>query len=240
MFTLPENESLGEELLQAANKGSAANYSSTGLGLTHEHSLMVQLFYDGIFLDGNTAIGDAVNYAKSEYLRRGVINSGWHDSILYSFLLSGDPAMQLLRSSLSLDKSVDKAMALRGEMVDYTFEVTNDGIFPSVATIVDHLPSGLSYVSSSSSVPSDVNIDGQVLSATFKYGAETSDYGIPWNESAVLTVTALINNSASPGWIFNNAFVTGTGFEAFEEDNWDSAELYTCCQLNLPFLPKEK
>ncbi|MCP4423760.1 MAG: hypothetical protein GY803_04635 [Chloroflexi bacterium] len=70
--------------------GSAAHWSSTGLGFTFEHSVLHQNFYSGLFEHDLTTIGDAINRAKMVYHQ-----GGYDDSEMYSFLLQGDPAMQL-------------------------------------------------------------------------------------------------------------------------------------------------
>ncbi len=70
--------------------GTAAHWSSTGLGYTSEHSVLHRSFYSGLFDQNLLTIGDAVNYAKEIYYQ-----GGYHDSEMYSFLLQGDPAMQM-------------------------------------------------------------------------------------------------------------------------------------------------
>ena len=68
--------------------GSAAHWSSTGLGYDHEHTVLLEGFYTGIFDHGLIALGDAINYAKLHFMQSG----SYSESEIYSFNLQGDPA----------------------------------------------------------------------------------------------------------------------------------------------------
>ncbi|NJN54789.1 MAG: hypothetical protein HC804_08580 [Anaerolineae bacterium] len=70
--------------------GSAAQWSSTGLGFTSEHTVLHAGFYDGVFAQYAQTIGGAIEYAKLNYFQLGL-----DESELYTFLLHGDPAMTL-------------------------------------------------------------------------------------------------------------------------------------------------
>jgi hypothetical protein len=89
-FAFPGIDALSQTLLTLQSAGAAAFWSSTGLGFTIEHSVLHSGFYDGLFQQNLLTIGDAVNYAKLTYN-----DSGYHESELFSFLLQGDPAMQM-------------------------------------------------------------------------------------------------------------------------------------------------
>jgi hypothetical protein len=89
-FAWPDRPGLGETFLKLDGRGSAAHWSSSGLGYTFEHSALHTRFLEGIFSVGLTRIGDAVNYSKILYDQAGL-----HESELYSFVLLGDPAMLL-------------------------------------------------------------------------------------------------------------------------------------------------
>lgn len=85
-------QSLSETLLMLdGNRGSAAHWSSSGLGYSYEHTALHTQFYVGLFEQQSSAIGDAVNYAKNQYIANG---SG-HISEVYAFVLQGDPALGL-------------------------------------------------------------------------------------------------------------------------------------------------
>ena len=93
-FAFPGIDALSKALLTlkkgSTPVGTAAFWSSTGLGYTWEHSVLHRGFYDGLFQQNLLTIGDAINYAKLNYHQ-----SGYHDSELFSFILQGDPAMQM-------------------------------------------------------------------------------------------------------------------------------------------------
>jgi hypothetical protein len=89
-FSYPGLPALSETFMALADVGTAAHWSSTGLGYTFEHSVLLRELYKGAFELGLTALGDAINYSKIQYMA-----SGYHISEVYSFLLQGDPAMQL-------------------------------------------------------------------------------------------------------------------------------------------------
>ena len=74
------------------NRGTAAHWSSSGLGYAYEHTILVNAFYDALFKERVGAIGDAINQAKVIYL-----NKGYDESEAYSFTLLGDPAMVAYR-----------------------------------------------------------------------------------------------------------------------------------------------
>lgn len=71
--------------------GTAGHWGSAGLGYTHEHTILHNAFYDGLFEEQLLAWGDAVNYAKTIY-----ILGNNHASEAYSFVLHGDPAMRMM------------------------------------------------------------------------------------------------------------------------------------------------
>jgi len=93
-YAWPNYESLGRDFLTRQFVGSAAHWSSSGLGLTAEHTVLHQAFYDGVFDHQYGSIGDAANYAKIIYAQSSYIPSG--KSELYTFNLQGDPAMNVV------------------------------------------------------------------------------------------------------------------------------------------------
>ncbi len=93
-FAWPGFPGLGETFLRydfSGNRhGSAAHWSSTGLGFTSEHTVLHSAFYDGVFAQYAQTIGSAIDYSKLFYYQ-----AGQHESELYTFSLLGDPAMTL-------------------------------------------------------------------------------------------------------------------------------------------------
>lgn len=93
-FAYPGINSISEIYLRRDNggnrSGSAGMWSSTGLGYTHEHTILHQGFYDGLFVANGRTVGDAAQYSKLQYF-----NANQHPSELYAFTLQGDPAMSM-------------------------------------------------------------------------------------------------------------------------------------------------
>ena len=89
-FAWPGVSSISETLLRYPYGGTAAHWSSSGLGHDLEHSILLDNFYDSIYLHDSYRIGDAILDAKRAYAQ-----SQQHSSPLYSFTLQGDPALAL-------------------------------------------------------------------------------------------------------------------------------------------------
>ena len=91
-FAFLHVEALSETFLALGQQsGTAAHWSSSGLGYSHEHTILHKAFYDGLYDAGEETIGDAIKYAKTAY----VSNGSGDDSEVYSFILQGDPAMRM-------------------------------------------------------------------------------------------------------------------------------------------------
>lgn len=94
-FGWPNQPGLGETFLkQLSDRGTAAHWSSAGLGYSSEHTILQTEFYNARFLQSKDRIGDAINYAKIQYFL-----AGQHPSELYGFTLLGDPAMKVFAIS---------------------------------------------------------------------------------------------------------------------------------------------
>jgi len=182
-FSFPGRNALSERTLTAGalangSIGSAAHWASAGLGFDPEHTALLEGFYRGLFDAGQTAVGDAVNYAKAFYE-----NSPFTDqSAIYNFILQGDPAMQLFRPEVSLNKTTPQTNVELGSTAVFNLSVRNDGLYPARATISDTLPAGLAFASASASVPYTITTNGNHL----LFGLETS---LSQGESAMITVT---------------------------------------------------
>jgi uncharacterized repeat protein (TIGR01451 family) len=218
-FIFPGFEGLGETMVgqpvgSTGDVGAAAHWSSTGLGLTSEHNYLARGFYEGLFEMGLTAIGDAINYGKLNYWQANL-----HYSEMYSFTLHGDPAMQLFRPALSLEMSAQPAVVMPGDTITYTMTVDNIGLYPSQLTVVDDLPTGLSYVSHTSTVTSTVDIVGNEITITLEPPFAAGD-------SANITLTTVLD----PGYtgstnLINSATVFGTGLEGAPGNETDTVQL---------------
>ncbi|RMG97521.1 MAG: hypothetical protein D6706_08405, partial [Chloroflexi bacterium] len=88
-FAYPGWRALSEDFLLMDNLGTAAHWSSTGLGYTFEHTALHSGFYEAVFSQGIATMGEAANYAKTNYFL-----DGYDQSEMYTFTLQGDPAMR--------------------------------------------------------------------------------------------------------------------------------------------------
>ena len=89
-FMKSGQQTLGESFMKLdLNRGSAAHWSSSGLGFSNEHTVLHKGFYDGIYQQEYSRIGDAIRYSKNNFIAVG----GGDISENYSFILQGDPAM---------------------------------------------------------------------------------------------------------------------------------------------------
>ncbi len=92
-FVMPGLPGLAESFLTANTVGSAGHWSSTGLGYTHEHTVLEEGFYDAVFQEGFTTVGSAILYSKIQYLSTTIPPGINHSYLIYTFNYLGDPAM---------------------------------------------------------------------------------------------------------------------------------------------------
>jgi uncharacterized repeat protein (TIGR01451 family) len=212
-FALPYQQGLAETFLRQIGTGTAAHWSSTGLGTTGEHSVLHRHFLQGIFDHGLTTMGDAANYAKIRYALANM-----HSSNLYSFTLQGDPAMIIMKPDLRLEKSALQPVANPGDQIQFVLEVANDGLYPALTTITDTLPAGMSYVSAQSSVPATVSQSGNDVIFELDY-AGAPNKGLPAGATATITLTAVINPLFPGGSLTNTAVAASPGIDLAPADN---------------------
>ena len=226
-FAFPGTPALSETFHELAGAGTVAHWSSVGLGLTVEHTALQKAFYDGLFAHNMTAIGDATVYAKMIYNQEG-----WDESELYAFTLQGDPAMQIMRPDLALQKTAAQTLVAPGDPIDYTITVTNDGLYPTAPTVQDTLPAGLSYVNATTSLPANINVNGQSITVTFLDPLESG-------ATATIQLTTNLSSGYSGNSITNVASVSGAGgLDSNPNNNQDGATVFTSTgSLNHVLLP---
>ena len=211
-FGFPGEPAVSRTFMAMPEVGSVAHWSSTGLGFTFEHTVLVNALYAGAFNHGFTALGDAINFAKFVYH-----SGGLHPSELYSFLLQGDPAMQLYRPDLSLEKSSpqsDKPL-YPGDEATFRLEIHNNGIYASQMVLTDTLPNGLIYQGYESSHPVSLSVDGPNLIFNL-------DAPLAWGESASITLTTIVTRGVD-GLVTNYAIGQSAGWDLNPADNEASA-----------------
>jgi uncharacterized repeat protein (TIGR01451 family) len=214
LFAYPGTEALSETFLQMNGLGTAAHWSSTGLGWDVEHDPLHHGFYDGLFKFGLTTIGDAINYAKLFYS-----GTAYHYSQLYSFLLQGDPAMHVMRPDLSIGKSTTQVEVDPGDIVDFTLAIGNSGLYPDRATIIDTLPAQLSFLDASASISATITTTGNVVSISL-------DEALAWGDTATIQLSARVDDAFGGGTLTNAATITTTSLDINSADNEDSASVF--------------
>lgn len=92
IYHFPEDEYAGisERLLRAANGGAVASFAPTGLQVQTAHDLLIEGFYNALFVTGYDKLGSAVIQAKSNLQANG---SPIFQDLQDTFMLLGDPAM---------------------------------------------------------------------------------------------------------------------------------------------------
>lgn len=115
---------------------------------------------------------------------------------------------------VELDKSVSLAVANPGDSLTYTVVIHNNGpIAATNTTVVDNLPSGVTY-QSSNTTRGTVQVAGQQL--TYNVG------NMALNDTVTITIVARINNNAT-GTLINNAVVSVAERETRLDNNQDDA-----------------
>jgi hypothetical protein len=87
-FSEPSGDTLDESLIRQPGGGAVATWGPTTLGGTDGHAVLHREFFDAVFEDRKTELGEAIQIAKSKL---PTYDSDLHDT----FILFGDPAMDL-------------------------------------------------------------------------------------------------------------------------------------------------
>ncbi|HSH05202.1 MAG TPA: C25 family cysteine peptidase, partial [Anaerolineae bacterium] len=214
-FAVPGRPGLGETFFKYNDRGSAAHWSSSGLGFSFEHTILHEGFYKGLFEEGITRIGDTVNWAKVGY----VVDGRGHEAELWSFTLLGDPAMHVMRPDAAVVKEAVETTAEAGDLLTYTLTISNQGVMPTPMVVTDTLPLLTSYVGMTASAEVTTTVvGGQVR-------VELGDV-VEWGEQVVVTLTLVLSTGAESGVIVNTAEVVGgLGADMVAGNNVDTAEV---------------
>ncbi len=95
-------QTLGEAFLSLdKGRGTAAHWSSSGLGFSREHTVLHRGFYQALYDNDMTRIGDAIQSSKNNYI---TTYPAGHISEPYSFKLQGDPAMIVVSDGVTPDE----------------------------------------------------------------------------------------------------------------------------------------
>jgi uncharacterized repeat protein (TIGR01451 family) len=231
-FVLPGRQGLGETYLRLPDRASAAHWSSTGLGLTWEHSVLQKGFYEGMFAQGQITLGAAVNFAKLRYSE-----ATYHSSLLYTFLLQGDPALQVTLQPLAVEKTALQSIAAPGDQVGFTIEVTVNSPGIETVTVTDTLPANLSYVSATSTTTTTIDLIGNDVVFGLQFPAASAGSAIWEEQGATITLTVAVHKSTLPGIYVNVATATTPDWALPHNDTTDSVEIMIVAALKKIFLP---
>jgi hypothetical protein len=82
---------LAEVLTKSLGKGSVAMFTSTGMTIPEEQAILDEGFFKALFKKGKKQIGEAISHGKLTLLA----NSEIGDDVVRTFMLFGDPAMEV-------------------------------------------------------------------------------------------------------------------------------------------------
>jgi hypothetical protein len=89
-WLFPSTDGLMETMLRAANGGSVASFSPTGLGVSTGHDRLERGFLDAVFQQGVLRLGEAAQAGKLE-----LYAAGYDYDLIDTFTVFGDPALRL-------------------------------------------------------------------------------------------------------------------------------------------------
>jgi uncharacterized repeat protein (TIGR01451 family) len=217
--SLPSSDfsSLAETIVRAADKGAVASWSPVGLGQSGGHDFLDRGLFQALFFDGVDQIGPATTQAKL-YLYG---NTGDYRDLLDTYVLFGDPALQLavLKADLDITKTVVSAAAVQsGDTVTYTLTYANAG--PATAhhvVISDTLPEALRDPS--------VTWAGAVITSRVgsRFVWDVADLAA--GQGGIITITAVVSPTLADAPIDNTATITATVVETNTANNSSSVRI---------------
>jgi hypothetical protein len=111
-FSHPEWETLDETLLRQPGGGAIATWGSTTLGLSLGHNVLHEGFFDAVFEENTTELGQAIQEAKLDLLAWD--SAAYYVDLLDTFVLLGDPAMDLNLTIVPWSHATFLPVTLRG------------------------------------------------------------------------------------------------------------------------------
>ena len=213
-FAYPGQQAISEQLLRSANGGSAGHWGSSGLGLSSDHSILNRAFYEHLFDDGLNRLGQLVVASKADFAA-----TGFEQHNLQTFTLLGDPAMPLMVSDLSIDKtSIEDGPFGPGEELDFRLDISNQGLYwGTQAVITDLIPAGM--------VSTTVSWSGLQITPTEGITYQWSVQPIEPYTQGVITVTGRIDPELGGGagsTLVNSAEIIDRGLDWDISNNTDS------------------
>ncbi len=115
------SQSMAESIIRVEGKGAVASWSGTGLGVAQGHDELNRGFFDALFKDGKRTIGEATMAGKQRLALKGT-----HLDLLDTYLLFGDPALQLSQAPTSVDLAEFEAFAAGDHAVMLRWETASE------------------------------------------------------------------------------------------------------------------
>lgn len=206
-------DSLAEVVTRADGRGAAASWSPTGQGLVTGHHHLDTGFFEAVFLDGLHGLGQATTAGKLKLWA-----TGSDLDLLDTYLLFGDPAMEINAlepgADLQVTKSVEPAgPVLPGNTLVYTLTFANNG--PAAAqgiVLSDPIPAQLV---NAKVVYMSPEVIGVIPGTTFAW--QIAD--LPAGASGSVKVRGIVGIQTPAGEIVNTASIAGLGPDPSPDNN---------------------
>ncbi len=220
---------LAESIVRVPGQGAIASWSPAGWGLAAGHDFLNRGLFEALFFDGVDQLGPATTQAKL-YL---YANTGDYRDLLDTYILFGDPALQLavLKADLGITKTVVPAGVVPlGGAVTYTLTYANAG--PATAyhvVITDTLPAALRDPVVASA--------GAAITprAGSRFAWDVADLAA--GEGGVITITAVVSPTLGDAPILNAATIAAATVETNTANNSSIARIIAKPHtLYLPFI----
>ncbi len=215
-FQIINQRSLSEAIVRALDTngnpvGAVAAWGPTGLGVATGHTFLYTGFFEALFRENITTIGDAILFAK----RKLYDSNSLFKDLIETYTLFGDPAMQVRvpRPDLQVTKVAEPAGLVQpGDTLTYTIRVNNAGPITAFDVVItDTLPAEL--------LPQRWETSGEPVSlrpgTTYVWeGSELAP-----GESITITLVAQVDPGASAGTPVVNVVTVSSGTGDTNPDN---------------------
>lgn len=212
-FHHPKTTTFDESLLRRTGGGAVAVWGSTGLGVSTGHDQLQTGFYGAIVQTGQPVLGSAILAGKLK-----LFATGFHQDLLDTFTLFGDPALNLgrvFKPDVSISQAVVGSGHRPGAPITLTLAIRSSGAGPARGLVVtDNLPLAILTPSWSTTTPG--------VSATGRYTWTLPD--LAPGQEIFITISGTIDPALPPDFGFTNtARVTSSGPELSDSNNISTA-----------------
>jgi len=114
------NPSLAEVMVRRRDGGAVAMWAPTSLGYPSDHQVLLDAFYQAVFMYDQTALGAATTAAKLELFGQ----SSSAEELIQTYILFGDPATRLgMAPNYPYVQTTDPRQAADGVALDQTLQI---------------------------------------------------------------------------------------------------------------------